>query len=326
MAELIDRLNDTVTHVDLGLENIGTQYPLSSGDNARYANYAGSKFAFLDHLIDELQYTNLSLLIFAKPGSVHTLLESFLAMKHVERHRLSTSTPSGPDHPENKVGQLAVKLLTSGAHADININSRPALIIAFDSIFDAQDFQVQTIREKFPNPLIPIVHLLIANSSEHVDRCIPASMSSPQRLRLLVRATYQASRNLGGGPIIVPLPSDTPNNQPMDFQELQKVLKKSPERKLKRIVSNLASTLRSSNFEANWTLGDMPELDFDELEESPPKSSRACSVTPLSRAGTPSTRKRLLVSISQTLYSIHLFLTRNRKLMVSIPPAPNDNG
>src|SRR5271163_1151683 len=118
MAELIDRLNDTVTHVDLGLENIGTQYPLSSGDNARYANYAGSKFAFLDYLIDELQYTNLSLLIFAKPGSVHTLLESFLAMKHVERHKPSTSTPSGPD----QVGQLAVELLTSGAHADININ------------------------------------------------------------------------------------------------------------------------------------------------------------------------------------------------------------
>lgn len=76
------------------------------------------------------------------------------------------------------------------------------------------------------------------------------------------------------------------------------------------VAAIVARAALSLDFEENWTLGDMPPVEYEDLQESPTKSSRvsttantatatprdgrARSRTPLSRAGTPSGKKRLL--------------------------------
>jgi len=309
MVELIQRLHETTTHLDLGLPGFSTQYSLHSQEHAAYADYASSKFTFLGHLIDELKATPCSIVIMAQSGTIQTLLEDYVAMKHVYARRHDRASASASQESAAPVLGLKVELLVSGSHSAIELEQRPVLIIAFDASFDAQDSQVTLIREKFLSPTtphVPIIHLLVANSSEHIDACLPKSMPSPARLKLLVRATYQAQAHLGGEPTYVPDPSDEPEGRSMDYSDLQRAIRKSPGRKLSLIAKMVVEAALSTDFDTNWGLSPMPPLQLDEFDSTPSKPSRAASSTPakgrarsrtpISRAATP-IRKRLLVSI-----------------------------
>lgn len=309
MNELIQRLHDTTTHMDLGLPGLSTQYSIQTQEHAAYANYAGSKFSFLGHLVDMLKQVDCSIIVMSREGAIQDLLEQYLTMKHisVRRHdRIATSKSPAPDRP---TPEFHIELISTMSSEQIPISKRPILMIAFDASFDSQDPQVLEIRSHFsntPSTLLPVIHLLVSNSSEHVDRCLSKNIPSPSRLKMLVRATYQAGPNLGGKPTYVPDPSDEPEDRAMDMSDLQRALRKSPERKLRMLASIVTRASLSSDFEASWSLGLMPELQLTELDDPPPKASGMSSVaetprevqahsrTPLSRADTPSGRKRVL--------------------------------
>ncbi|KAK5211355.1 hypothetical protein LTR41_002815 [Exophiala xenobiotica] len=311
MTELIQLLNDTVTHMDLGLPGISTQYSIQSEQHAAYANYAGSKFSLLGHLVDMLKHVECSIVIMTQAGSIQDLLEHYLKLKHVSvrrQDRLAASAFRSPV-PDRAPSEFQVELVSTFSTHSVVFPLKPILMIAFDASFDAQDPQVMRIRQHFspkPPALLPVVHFIVSNSSEHVDRCLPKDMPSPARLRILVRALYQARPNLGGKPTYVRSPSDEPEGRPMDFADLQRALRKSPERKLAILASIITRASLSQDWDTNWSLGSMPELQLTEMDTLPQRSSgvptvaatprepAARSRTPASRSGTPSVRKRLL--------------------------------
>ena len=313
MIELMEILNDAVTHFDLSLPGMATQYSIQSQEATAYAQYAGSKFVFLGHVIDILMRVDCTLIIVSKAGHSQDLLVDFLKMKKARVHRFDRPGSARAVTPDVHQATLKVDVISTSSDFEINISPRPALMIAFDSSFDSQSEHIARIRELNSlgrNRLLPVLHLLVQNSAEHVDRCLRKAMPSPQRLKLLVRATYQARTNLGGSPSYVPAIGDEPEDRPMDIHDLQRGVRKSPNRKLNMVAAIVARAALSIDFEENWTLGDIPPVEYEELQESPPKSSRvtttantatgtprdgrARSLTPLSRAGTPSGRKRLL--------------------------------
>ena len=312
MGLLIDRLNDTVIHLDLAIDDFGTQYSLTPSQIVKYATLAGSKFAFLDAFIDHVQGKSSFVVIFAKPGRVQDLLREFLKAKGVQcdvdsldsaassQTSESTSTPPSP---------LRVLLLTSGMSSMPALPLAPSLIIAFDSSFDAQDPLVRQIRGSEPeDPSVPILHLLILNSSEHCDICIPKSMPSPQRLRLLVRTTYQARKFLGGPPVLDHNQDEFQPDRVIDLAEVNRIWRKSPDRRIQKFAKNVAFALAEGNLSSVFALEDVPDLQLDEIIETPENLDRARTNTPLSRAGTPSGKKRLLDSDS----SAHATAKRQR--------------
>lgn len=308
MNELIQLLHNTTTHLDLGLPGISTQYSLNPEQHAAYANYAGSKFSLLGYLVDTLKRVSCSIAVAARSGAIQDLLEQYLDTKeiNVKRHdRRTTSQTPGVERPH----EFQVELMSTMSDYTINLTRTPLLMIAFDASFDAQDPQIKLVRMMGLNrspTLVPVIHLLVTNSSEHVDLCIPKSLPSPIRLKLLVRATYQARPNLGGKPTYVPNPSDEPQGRAMDFSDLQRALRKSPERKLFMLASIITQAALSSDFDSKWGLGSVSELQLTEITDSPPKVSGTTTVaetpkeslprsrTPVSRADTPSGKKRLL--------------------------------
>ncbi|KEF54684.1 uncharacterized protein A1O9_09126 [Exophiala aquamarina CBS 119918] len=308
MNELIQLLHNTTTHLDLGLPGISTQYSINPEQHAAYANYAGSKFSLLGHLVDTLKRVSCSIVIAARSGVIQDLLEQYLETKeiNVKRHdRRSTSQSPDVERPH----EFQVELMSTMSDYTVNLTRTPILMIAFDASFDAQDPQIKRVRTlglARSRTLVPVVHLLVTNSSEHVDLCIPKSLPSPIRLKLLVRATYQARPNLGGKPTYVPNPSDEPQGRAMDFSDLQRALRKSPERKLYMLASIITQAAMSSDFDSKWGLGSVSELQLTEVTDSPPKVSGTSTVaetpkdafprsrTPVSRADTPSGKKRLL--------------------------------
>ena len=322
MNELIDRLHDTTTHFDLGLPGFATQYSIRSEQAMKYALYAGSKFMFLGYLIDMMKQVECSIVIASKAGPVQDLIYDFLKMKHVRVQRHNRPGSARSVTPEVHRATLKIDLVSTTSDLELHLSQSPILVIAFDCSFDNQSPQIRRIRELNSHgrdQLLPVVHLLVNNSSEHIDRCLRKAMPSPQRLKVLVRATYQAKANLGGLPTYVPHPSDEPVGRQMDLHDLQRGVRKSPSRKMDQIASLVAQGALSGDFERYWTLGPMPDVQYDELDDTPPKISRAAtgantaaatprdararsrtpisrarSKTPVSRAGTPSGKKRLL--------------------------------
>ncbi|KAK4944309.1 hypothetical protein LTR10_016195 [Elasticomyces elasticus] len=319
MNEMIQLLNDTVTHMDLGLPGMSTQYSIQSEEHAAYANYAGSKFSLLGHLVDIMKPVECSIVIMSRSGPIQDLIEQYLTMKHIDVRRMDRIAASKSPIPDRYPRDFQVDLVSTFSTHQVVFPRKPILMIAFDASYDSQDPQVMRIRQYFsprPPSLLPVIHLLVSNSSEHVDRCLPKDMPSPSRLKVLVRATYQARPNLGGKPTYVPDESDEPENRPMDFSDLQRALRKSPERKLARLAAVIARASVSQDFETYWSLGMMPELQLTEMDNLPSKlsgvppvsqvkkESVARSRTPASRAGTPSGKKRLL-EVDSVLPALH---------------------
>ncbi|KIW46004.1 uncharacterized protein PV06_01698 [Exophiala oligosperma] len=307
MMEMIQQLNDTVTHMDLGLPGTFTQYSIQSEAEAAYANYAGSKFSLLGHLVDMLAHVECSIVVMSQAGPVQDLIEQYLKLKHITVRRQDRAITLSSSEVERSRNEFQVELVSTFSTCQLAFPMKPILIIAFDASFDSQDPQVMRIRQYFsprPPTLLPVVHFLVSNSSEHVDRCLPKDMPSPSRLKLLVRATYQARPNLGGRPTYVPDPSDEPEGRAMDMADLQRGLRKTPERKLAIFAQVITRASLALDWASNWTLP-MPRLQLTDMDLGPLRSSGVPTMaptpqepirsrTPASRSGTPSGKRRML--------------------------------
>ena len=295
MRELIDRLNDTTTHLDLGLDGLGTQHSDNTEVQAEWTYYASSKFAFLYHLIDSLRYHDCCIVIMARESRTMDLLENYLKANKVNYRRPPEFDSSESYRPEGSEGTLRIILLATGANLAREMSRRPALIIAFDISFNPQDPQVSRIRRQFSDhkELVPIVYLLVTNSAEHIDRCIPQSMPSPQRFQLLVQTTFRARQGLGGGPIMITSPTSQGQSGRIHvFAEL----KKSLEKRIKYPAEAVATAVLGDDFDADWLIPPIDELELDSFDEESPEPASTDSPASRSRAVTPSAQKRLRVS------------------------------
>lgn len=302
MRQLINRLNDTTTHLDLGLDGPATQYTENSVNEATWTYYASSKFAFLYHLIESLRYRDCSIAIVAKEGLTLDLLEKYMRANHVNYRRPPGFDVASTNQTEGSMGQIRVDLMASGSDLEGMMIRRPALIMAFDTSFDAQDTQVRRIRERFGThgSLIPIIYPMIINSAEHVDICIPKSIPSPQRFQMVVQTTFRARDSLGGDPVIITSPplSDSPGSMNLNAFV---ALKKSLGKRFNLIAEAVARAAVSEDFESNWVYPPTA-LELEPLSDPSSGLNTARSISPKSRAGTPSLQKRLLVSQSTIVF------------------------
>ena len=294
ILDLIDRLHGTVTHLDLAIEGWATQQELSASQIAQYATLASSKFAFLDHLLNALHQKQCCIAIFAKPGRIMELVQTFLSARDISfSFEGENSSSQGGKQEQNITGRPYFVLSSIGSSSVTELPEQTDLIMAFDASFDIQDPCVQAIRAKGPSSRpVPILRLLVKNSSEHCDVCIPTSLPSPQRLRLLARTIYQARRNIGGSPIMV-IEDDIPETG-LDLAALNQMMKKSPDRRLRLLANQVADAVTHPDNRPTWTFEDMPDLELDDIIETPENIDRVRTATPASRAGTPAGRKRLL--------------------------------
>lgn len=309
MQEMLSRLNDTTTHMDLGLPSTQEHLTQDPEAAAAHAEYAGSKFVFLGYLIDQMKSEDCSLAIFAQEGNLQDLIEEYLTMKQVTVRRWSR----GPTSQDHSVPQgLTVDILSTQEDKGHILPRKPVLTLAFDVTFSTTDCQWQLLQRTYGKDL-PVVHLLVMNSSEHVERCVPIFFTSNIRLKVVVRTTYLAAPNLGGDVTYMPNDSDQPEGRPMDMGDLQRAVRKSPERRLQLIAELIAHWTISGELNQEWSLGTMPELKLVPFQ-TPPRVSRAASrtpqprnarsrtpqartrrtQTPVSRGSTPVGRKRLL--------------------------------
>ncbi len=193
---MLDRLNRVTTHMDLDNGDETSQEDVPAENLAMWAINCSEKFRFLHHLFDALRNRNLHLAIVAKAGQLLDVVETFLKGNHVAYIRPDILSKSNPKHVKSR---LEVTLLPSGTEGSTSLPGGANLVIALDGSFSAHDAQVMKLRTHVTNvgQLAPVIHLLVYNSAEHIDRCISTTLESVDRMRRIVSCLTQAGDEVG---------------------------------------------------------------------------------------------------------------------------------
>ncbi|OJD14958.1 hypothetical protein AJ78_04741 [Emergomyces pasteurianus Ep9510] len=195
MRRMINRLNNITTHPDLN------DQPAPTGANpvkeAAWAEYSSSKFQFLGYLIDAAGNDDLHIIIIASTDKAVKVVENYLIGKEFAYTQQGSNSSSDAELSLCK-RQLSFAIRSATDDRMLQPHKAPAAIIALDNSFDAEKPAIRQIRTQSSanGKILPVIRLLVSNTSEHVERCLPET-SQINRLRLLVKYTRDFSSTAG---------------------------------------------------------------------------------------------------------------------------------
>ena len=291
--KMVDRVNNICIHTDLDNFGTPTQEDAGPGEVASWAVRCSSKFAFLKHLIDAMRDQDHHISIIAQAGKRLDTIEAFLKASHVVYDRPDNFSRSSPD---NTQGNLQFSLIASGVEGSSALPKAASGVIAFDGSFNARDHQITALRRHIFNvdQLSPVIHLLVHSSAEHIERCLPSSMTGLERLRAAV--SYVTQTRLDVGVLVEEDPS------PEDAAKM------------------VATFIEAGGGEGQWALPQMRALEVLEILESSQDKSTTRLETQTTEgqifAQSPATLKRPAVSTIKSRARKSLFVNANEHRMI----------
>ena len=296
MKSFMAQLNLATIHPDFNTDPLkfsslahNPQDPLSE---AKWADMASTKFAFLGDLLVELGHYSPTppLSIMARSGQPIETLDTYLRGKNVSFHRPRANGEISTFSAVNaRMSLLLIASDDEGSHRTaLEMEQRPVMIIDFDGSVGADDPILRFLGGTVGAGInAPLVHLIVSNSPEHIDKCLPRDMAPLERLKNLIIMSTHLKRALGRLPIDYGLTDsqilsqpDTVSTRVFDGQTLASA---------KMVVDFLVS----NNFRGNWRLPPLPYLDLGGIDTTITflEASAGPSTAP-SRTGTPTTLKR----------------------------------
>ncbi|KAL9581843.1 MAG: hypothetical protein Q9212_003649 [Teloschistes hypoglaucus] len=196
---LIQRLDNLTTHLDLdGNQNPENPSQTSHEDEANWAETCSFKFQFLRHFFDHIRDQDMHIGIVARPGRLMDIIETFFKGRGIVYFRLDGKGAASPNDPRFAHCKCQVSLVPSGPDG-FNLAVKPAsLVIAFDGSVNAQHSQVYRMRvREGRNDLMPLAHLFVYKSAEHVARCLAPHLDPWDRLKKVVSCMAQHRHEVG---------------------------------------------------------------------------------------------------------------------------------
>jgi hypothetical protein len=184
MREVIVRLNNVSTHPDLNISDHLKGVESDLAKEASWAEYSSAKFLFLGNLIELVGINEIHLIIAVGDEKKQRTLERYLQGKGFAYTRPRAEMGSAVEV------SLAKGSLSFGIHSNESARELfkpPSAIFALDSSFSSKSPSMQHIRTTYARNgnLLPVIWFLVANTSEHIERCLPDT-PEPERLHLLV--------------------------------------------------------------------------------------------------------------------------------------------
>lgn len=182
----MEKLDNIAVHTDLNIAEHVKQSQWDPQKEASWAEYTSSKFLFLGHFIEIAGAQDLHMLFIVKKAEGVELVERYFKGKGFV-HVRPRDEMRGNIELSLQNGALSVGIISSQHDGIVETYRPPSVIFALDSSFRASIPSVEHLRTTYARHgnLLPVVHLLISNSSEHIQRCLP-DFPEIQRLRLLV--------------------------------------------------------------------------------------------------------------------------------------------
>ena len=259
MRAVIERINNESTHPDLNVSHHLMDEDSDPQGKALWSEYSSAKFLFLGHLISIASAHDLHLILAVQDDKKQSVIERYLQGKGFTYTRPREEMGGGLEV------SLAKGSLSFGVHSNENVNvlfKAPSAIFVFDTAFNVKSPSVQHLRTTYTRNagLLPVVWLLIANSCEHIERCLP-DLPETDRMKYLLQYIARLHDEVG------------------DLQEDAFGVHESAEEILNYLMDSFVS----------WPLPAIEPLHFvspEELESSTPSSDESH----------PTAQKRSLVS------------------------------
>ncbi|KAL1886094.1 hypothetical protein Plec18167_000022 [Paecilomyces lecythidis] len=196
MRRVVENLNDTTVHPDL---NIAEHIKYAANDpkkEAAWAEYSSSKFQLLGHFVEIAEHHELHIILMVREGTTD-LVERYLQGKGFDYTRPRSEMGTNVEISMIK-GALSFGIRSTQSDRIIEVYRNPAVILSLDSSFNAKNPSIEHLRTTFARNgnLLPVVRLLVSNSSEHIERCLP-DIPELQRLRLLAHYIYRLLDTVG---------------------------------------------------------------------------------------------------------------------------------
>ncbi|KAL7652072.1 hypothetical protein ACMYSQ_009387 [Aspergillus niger] len=246
MHDILDRLSNISTHPDLNIaEHINSESDL--GREAAWAEYSSAKFLLLSYLLETASMRDIHLVIMVQGEKTQRVVERYLMGKGLLYTRPRQEMGSGTNIEVSMVkDSLSFGIQTTRNDGVMETYKPPAAIIALDKSFSSKTPTVEHMRTTFARNgnLLPVVRLLVSNSSEHIELCFPG-LSEPERLRTVLQYSIRLRDVVG------------------DLQDDALGVQEDAE--------ELLSCLVSDNFNAHWSLPHIEPLHIlspEQLESS----------------------------------------------------------
>lgn len=189
----MERLNNITTHPDLNIANHIKDTEPDLVKEASWADYSSAKFLLLGYIVDFASAGNIHLIVMVQGGRSQQILERYFLGKGFVYTRPREAMGSGSNVEVSMVkGSLSFGIQTTQDTGILETYKRPSSLIALDATFDAKIPSVEHIRTTYArhDNLLPVIHLLVSNSSEHIGRCLSGLLET-DGLRLLIGCTLR---------------------------------------------------------------------------------------------------------------------------------------
>ncbi|KAL8936752.1 MAG: hypothetical protein Q9216_004771, partial [Gyalolechia sp. 2 TL-2023] len=198
VQKLLARVNLISTHPDLDVQEAQEEFSQTSPeDEAGWAEECSFKFKFLGRLFSNMRNDAMHISVVARPGPTLDLIETFLKGRGVAYFRPDGRGSSPPDDQRFGDCRIRVSIVPSGSQG-LNPVQPAALVIAFDDTFDAQDPQVLRMRtQPGIEYVMPVIHLLVYKSAEHIARCLDVQMDNTAKFRKMISCMTQLRHDVG---------------------------------------------------------------------------------------------------------------------------------
>ena len=200
MKSLIDRMKLCCSHQWLVEEDSATQEQMSDTWVAKFSTNCSTKCIFVVDLLSELRSNDAHIAILLQSGKMMQIMESILRYRQFRFTRLDQPEASNP-------GTSSLRITLVPTDFDVTKVAVPPanLVIAFDSSFNSEN-TLGTLRSDGSDNAVPLIHLAISYSIEHLELCIDKRLKDVDRLISLVILTKQLEQKVGILPMEYPGP------------------------------------------------------------------------------------------------------------------------
>ncbi|KAE8328927.1 class II histone deacetylase complex subunits 2 and 3-domain-containing protein [Aspergillus sergii] len=199
MREILGSLSNVATHPDLNIAEHIKDSDSDLGKEAAWAEYSSAKFLFLGYLVEIASNRDIHLVIMVQGEKTQKVVERYLIGKGLIYTRPREEMGSGTNLEVSLVkGSLSLGIQSTHSEGITETYKSPSAIIALDSSLNVKSPSVEHMRTTFARhgSLLPIIRLIVSNSSEHIELCFP-DPPELQRLQLIVQYTVRL-RNIVG--------------------------------------------------------------------------------------------------------------------------------
>jgi hypothetical protein len=132
--------------------------------------------------------------VLVRPGPLLDVVVRFLRANRLNYKRLDTL-----EIEEMQSSTVRVLVLPTGPKLRGKAVSSAELVVALDSTVNAAEDYVCSLRRDLvrPNKQSTLVRLAVANSPEHIERCIPPTLDAVLRQQVLISCVLRARESIG---------------------------------------------------------------------------------------------------------------------------------